>query len=738
LQQIKNHIKKINPYKTLSKLVENESYEPMLSWGIRMTFAVIIPLFYGLYFHKMAEVMWVIVAAESIGWVELKGSFAQRARLLLAGAFLAIVFGFAGSISNGSLWLSMALMLVVVFIATLFKNLGERGSGLSLTVYVIFIVANSFPVSSFEEVIFRCTNIGIGGLWSLFVGVVASMFISEQTPYKRSIAFIWKSTAGLAAAIGAGWDGKGLKKGVREIYLKEKEVNAAIDSSLQLYEKRAYHNNHESENAHQMAQLRKSVYLTSATLMALSEELENIELKKLTGEQQQSIHAILKSFEIICARMTIYTVTSKAEEEVLLQSRIIRLQNMVALLRESTIAESEKAQVDKILHFTERIIKLVENAMGHINSVAGDQKVYRSYSLMKTLLILHHKHWIDSIRRLANINTHSFRYALRTAIIATIALFIYKWFEIPHGYWLPFTVMIVIQPYFGATLKKALDRVLGTILGVIVAGILMSFPEHLHIKELLLIVSPILMVYFLRTQYSVATFFISVFLVALFAAEENLDNSVIIIRALSTIGGAALAVVGEFALLPSWDKKWLPRHIAASINANYNYFLFTYYPNHFSSVHQWTHYRRLAESSNSNAFDSFNRYLEEPTSKDKEYSLYYQIISHCIRVTRELNNYHIESEVKQKLRNIKKFEAQKVTISSCLQQFNTIKQDLKSLDISTDGATEPEILEDIPVSFIPLNDTQSIYLDKLKVELSAFVRDMHKWVSKLKENKSND
>jgi hypothetical protein len=78
LQQIKNHIKKINPYKTLSKLVENESYEPMLSWGIRMTFAVIIPLFYGLYFHKMAEVMWVIVAAESIGWVELKGSFAQR------------------------------------------------------------------------------------------------------------------------------------------------------------------------------------------------------------------------------------------------------------------------------------------------------------------------------------------------------------------------------------------------------------------------------------------------------------------------------------------------------------------------------------------------------------------------------------------------------------------------------------------------------------------------------------
>lgn len=710
----------------------------MLSWGIRMTFAVIVPLFYGLYFHKMAEVMWVIVAAESIGWVELKGSFAQRVRLLLGGAFLALIFGFAGSISSGSLFLSVLLMLAVVFIATLFKNLGERGSGLSLTVYVIFIIANAYPVDNFQEVLFRCTNIGIGGLWSLMVGVFASLFMKEQLPYRRSVAFIWKSTAGLAAAIDAGWDGKSQRMGVREIYLKEKEVNAAIDSSLQLYEKRAYHNNHESENAHQMAQLRKSVYLTSATLMALAEELETLSPGMLSGAQRQSIHAILKSIEIICERMTIFTVSSKSEEEILLRSRIIRLQNMCALLRESNIEESEKRAIEKVIHFTERIIKLIENSIEHINSVAGDNSVFRSYSLMKTLLILHHRHWIDSVRRLANINTHSFRYALRTAIIATLALFIYKWFDIEYGYWLPFTVMIVIQPYFGATLKKALDRVLGTVLGVIAAGFLMTLPPDLHSKEILLIICPILMVYFLRTRYSVATFFISMFLVALFAAEHTLDNSVIFIRALITIGGAALAVVGEFALLPTWDKKWLPRHIAATIHANYNYFLFTFYPNHFSSVHQWTHYRRMAESSNSNAFDSFNRYLEEPTSKDKDYTLYYQIISHCIRITRELNNYHIESEVEKDFLKNKKFEAQKLQIDACLQQFNKIEHALKSLAISTDGAAEQEIMEDIKVSYIPLNDTQSIYLDKLNVELNAFERDMDKWVAKMKEQKAND
>ncbi|MCC6187356.1 MAG: hypothetical protein IT256_09410, partial [Chitinophagaceae bacterium] len=403
-------------------MVENESYEPMFSWGMRMTFAVIIPLFYGLYFGKMHEVMWVIVAAESIGWVELKGSFAQRVRLLLGGALLALVFGFAGSISSAHLWLSIVLMMVVVFIASLFKNLGERGSGLSLTVYVMFIIANAYPTQELHEIGFRCANIAIGGLWSLAVGAFASLFISEQTPYKRSVAFIWKATEGLAAAVAKGWDGKSARSGIREVYLKEKEVNEAVDSSLQLYETRAYQNNHESEHAHQMAQLRKSAYLTSATIMAFHEELDSVNTQLLSSDQKQSIYILLKSIEIICARMTVFTVTGKAEEEILLNSRVLRIHNMCALLKESNINEREQVAIDKIIHFAERLVKLIENSIVHVNSVATDAKVYRTYSLMKTLLILHHKHWIDTVRRLANFNTHSFRYALRSAIIATAAL----------------------------------------------------------------------------------------------------------------------------------------------------------------------------------------------------------------------------------------------------------------------------------------------------------------------------
>ncbi|MGC4057913.1 MAG: FUSC family protein [Chitinophagaceae bacterium] len=713
----------------MGRLVESERYEPMLSWGIRMTIAVVAPLIYGILSGHPEHSMWIIVSAESIGWVELKGSFAQRTRLLLGGAFLALLFGFAGSLTAGSLPLSLLCMMVVVFIASLFKNLGERGSGLSLTVYVMFIIANAYPLQEMSAIWERSFYIGIGGLWSLFVGVVASLFISEQTPFKRSIAFIWKSTAGLAATIDMGWDGKTSKAGLREIYLKQKEINSSVDSSLQLYDKRAYHPNHESVQAHEMAKLRKNAYLTGATLMAIAQQLEGVKMSALPGEVRQSIHAILKSIAVICERMTVYTVAPKPEEEVLLRSRMIRLQNMIDLVRESAVPEEEQRSVKYVLHYTGRIIRLIDEAISHIKAVDGDPKVYRSYSLMKTLLILHHRHWMDSIRRLANINTHSFRYAIRTALVATLALFIDKYFGIDHGYWLPFTVMIVVQPYFGATLKKALDRILGTISGVVAGGLLLALPAELHMKEILLMTSPVLMVYFLRKQYSLATFFISIFLVALFAVENSLDNSVILTRALCTIGGAALAVIGEFALLPTWDKDWLPRHIAEAINASFNYFLFTFQPNNFSSLHQWTHYRRLAESANSNAFDSFNRYLAEPTSKDKDFTVHYQIISHCIRVIRELNNYHLEADTVPGKMSVAAFAEPRMRIAECRELFSDILAQLAELHISVEPDKRPVEIEDDRISLIPVNAEQQIYLDKLAVELNAFKRDMKRWQS---------
>lgn len=70
------------------------------------------------------------------------------------------------------------------------------------------------------------------------------------------------------------------------------------------------------------------------------------------------------------------------------------------------------------------------------------------------------------VRRAAEI-----RQALRIAAAAVAALLLYKWLQLPQGYWAVFTVVIVMQGSVGGTLGAAGDRLLGTVAGALLGGI---------------------------------------------------------------------------------------------------------------------------------------------------------------------------------------------------------------------------------------------------------------------------
>jgi uncharacterized membrane protein YccC len=707
---------RLQPYRRLNRLIESESLEPNLSWGVRMAIAGIIPVIWGVATNQMAAASWITLTAECICWVELKGSFAQRIRVLLAGIGLALVFGFLGSVTGTSLWLSLTLMLVVGFLSGLFKNLGDRGSGLAICVYVVFILCNAYPTHSTSELQERLTLIFIGGAWNFVIGLAASMFIKAQEPYRRTIALIWKANGSLINAIAKGWDGSTTRNNIRNIYLKEKEVRTAIDNSFHFYETMAHQVSEKDVKKYEIAQFRKATALVATHIEALSEELENIKIREVDEELRIKIHNTLRALEETADRMAVYVIVLKAEEELLLASRLTKFNKSILLLKEHPLPpDHPKAFVFKrIVQLLERTLRLIENALTRLEQISDDMLVVRSYSMMKTLVVLHPKHWLRNARLLFNLNIFTTRYSLRIAVAVTVAMFIYKWFNIDHGYWLPFTVLTVTQPYFGATLRKGFDRVLGTVAGGVVGGLLIRLPTGMYVQETMLALCFVLMVYFIRKRYAVAVFFITVSLVLLFDVEETVNPMLIATRALSTIGGATLAIVAGFALLPDWDKKWLPVHLSNAINCNYNYFIATFYP---SKPIMWIRHKRNAESKNSNAFDSFTRYMQEPAIKKKPYISFYQLITHNVRITRELNNIHLEQESRGVERTGSATPEQQRRIDECLLWFNKIEEELK--EFNTNITTEVIHPDPGYISTVRLSSHQLLYLEKLLIELKA-------------------
>jgi len=718
----------IQPYKHLNSLVEKEALEPDISWGLRMALAAMVPLFWGMYTGRLPEAGWIALMAECICWVELKGDFQHRLKLLAGSSALALIFAIVGSATGHIIWLSVVLMGIVAFISSLLKNIGNRGSGLAICVYALFIFCNAYPTDTIPELKERVALVSIGVLWNGVAGIIASFFIPAQRPYRRSIAIIWKAIEELTATISQGWEGTGPRSNEHDIFLKEKEIRTAIDASLDLFEKMAHEASEKDGHEYILAQVRKAAALSGVQVLTMKEELGNLNRRNLDSTVRIKIFTILRATEQMLERMTVYTINPEKGEEMILRSRINRLFKLVELLRERlNVDAADEKNILRFAQLAERNAKIVEAAFNHLQGIVNERSMIRSYSLMKTIFILHPMYWIRYIQMLFNFNTFTARYALRSAIAAAVAMFIYKFWDIDHGYWIPFTLIIVMQTYFGATWQKARARVIGTVAGGIVAGLFLKLPTGLYLQEALLFLTFIPMVYYIRRRYSVAAFFITVNLVLLFNINRELSDMVIMTRALSTVAGSLIALVAGFALLPTWDKKWLPIHLANAICANYSYFRFIFFDKDETTT--WTKYKRKAESSNSNAYDSFSRYMEEPSFRKRPFAIFYYVITHNIRITRELNNIELEQDDTTKEADINTLQRQQELILDCLKAFNRNMECTRKLnpdasfDILDAGVAIP--------GGIPLSVHQEIYLGKMNVELKAMNKDLAVLAEKL-------
>ena len=681
-----------------------------------------LPIIWGLATGRLSDATWITLTAEAVCWVELKGSFSWRARTLVTGAVLAMAFSILGTITGTNVWLSMVGMFVAGYLATLLKNIGDRASGLALCVYMLFIICNAYPAKEPFEIKHRLVLMAIGATWPVVVGIFASLLMPAQQPFRRQIALIWRSIAILITTVSKGGTDKNKREFSEDILLKEKDVRTAIDNSYAFYSRMAHQVNKKNNQQYQLALLRKNAGLVAVNIIAIAEEMEHINIPALDETLRVKAATLFSAMNEAVNRISVFVITLKPEEKLLAVSHINRLKKLTALIRQYPLETDIKQTIaiKRILQLTDRTIKLLESAIQRIEHMGVDIPVYRSYSFLKTVFVLRPQYLFSNLRILFNTNSLTTRYALRSAIAATLALFIFKWFHIDHGYWLPFSVMIVIQPYFGATFKKARDRVIGTLLGGLAGSLLLHLPAGLHIKEGILFLTFILMVYFIKRQYAIAVFIITLNLVLLFNIELAYNNTLMVTRALCTIGGSLLAIVSGLALLPTWDRKWLPSHLANAVNSNYEYFIATFYS--AKRITNWTRYKRISESDNSNVFDSFNRYVDDP-GKVKSLE-YYDLITYNVRITRDLNNIHLEQDEKKIVQTSFATAIQQKKVDECLQLFNSVMEYLPEFNpaIKINIRTNAE---NIPTPFL-LNDTQMVSLEKLIIELKTMQGDMGK------------
>jgi uncharacterized membrane protein YgaE (UPF0421/DUF939 family) len=712
-------------YLKLNRRLQSEYREPAWGWGFRVAISVSAPLLWGIITGRGLEAEWMSIAAECVSFIDLKGNVGQRIRLLLSATLLSLMFCVLGSLAGNSVFASLTGMLVVGFLCGTFKNLGDRGLGLTLSIYIFYIVCCSYPLNTVESLLDRCAWVGFGAAWTIFIGILSFVFIRVGAPYRRTIAAIWKSVANLAAVTGKGWDGREKKSSIRQIYLMEKDVRAAIDASLYLFEDTADLVNKNQKEQYALTQSRKSASIVSLYIIQLSEAAEQFFKPEVSRHVSMQLFSLFRTLQQIGERMEVYMLTLKQEEYTLVLSRLERLSRITSVLNELPEAQQEEAQtaIGKIILLSNRVTKLVEHSLALMEK-KGEPRVFHAYSFAQTLQILHPKYLKNNLKQLMNFNSFTTRYALRIGISTMVGLLIAILFFKDHGYWIPFTAIIVAQPYFGATLKKGIQRSLGTISGVIVGTAFLQLPFPAVARLILVFVSSVLLIYYLRRQYGIAAFFITLMLVGLLSLEPHFSPDLLLTRIIGTLTGSALAIIAGFVLLPFWDKEQLPKFLAEAYMSNIDYFQNTFYPDRQEA---WTRLKRSVETKNSNAYDSLARFMQEPGGRDKQhYERVFFLLTHNVRITRELNNFNSESELDDQKIPIKDKEKYMQLLTNCDDLF---RENAALIRKSGNRFVDDKYLHTFPEAGFSTwtpTDAQLVYVEKLWIELKFIKTGLEK------------
>jgi uncharacterized membrane protein YccC len=165
------------------------------------------------------------------------------------------------------------------------------------------------------------------------------------------------------------------------------------------------------------------------------------------------------------------------------------------------------------------------------------------------------------------------RHSLRIGFLGGLAFAVTRHWPGPYVHWFTITLLLTMQPYFALTFTRAVERVGGTVLGGLLAAALATVATTPIVIAVALF--PLAVVALSMRAVSFGLFMACltplVVLLSELGRPGTSEVTIALARAGFTIAGGALALVGAWALWPTWEPARVRGQVTQSIVAHASY-----------------------------------------------------------------------------------------------------------------------------------------------------------------------
>lgn len=589
-------------------------------------FAVTLPIVLGLVSDYLEIGLAICFGAFWSSPSNTPGSLHHKKIGILFSAALVTIISFIGGYLDFTLWAIVPVLGILTFLIAYISIYGFRASLISFSGLLALVLSFAHTPTNLAPYQYSLL-IGFGGLWYLFLVIVAYKF-NPKAQANESLSETFLLTARFlktrSKLIGGNPDRESLQTKLFALQTELIENHEKLRDILINTRKSSGYSNHQNR------QLLIFIQLVEMLETAVANP---IQYKKMDSvfENYPNFQNDFKSIVLeISKQLRNLSVNNTFDKKILenLDSQLKKLHSEISILQ---LSNNDKEAITSLLHFLqyqEKQLEKLKQIYWLINKPEIKEKDLVSIEVLQQFLAqqdYNPKLWLRNFSFKSTI----FKHSLRLAVTVMVGYAIGTYFQFQNPYWILLTIIVIMRPNYGLTKSRAKDRLIGTLIGAFIAAGLLTLISNPYLQGAIGIFTIIIAFSVVQKNYKVSATFVTISIVFIYAILRPDILVVIQYRVLDTIIGAALSFMAILWLWPAWGFLEIRQQINASLNANKSFFNFitTYYIEKGEIPTQLKVARKKAFLETSNLNAAFQKIVQEPKSKQFNKDIIYEFVA---------------------------------------------------------------------------------------------------------------
>ncbi|MDB6167492.1 MAG: rane protein [Verrucomicrobia bacterium] len=544
---------------------ERQAFLSDLRRGARTTVAFMGPLLLAHFGWLEGPAVFAAIAAQNVALMDVRGAYHVRVNLLLAKTLILAGATWFGFVASGSVIGAVAATAVVAFFMGAWRHLSaDYGPSLAAASALLFLLALAAPDTGVGHAVLYALG---GGGWGVAVQASLWLFRPEH-PLRQTVSESWLAIGDLFGAMSLE-DDRPAEKRHADIVDREAAVRLALDrANAQLAAGGA-----KSPLRPRLEALNLTAARIATRVVVFNGALETLRARPDFPRLAAVVQPVLTSLTNTARTVALAVVSRQPAHFATGEVRVQRLANLIQVLQARIAAHigqpSASAELVELLRQLAVQLPVLLRELRATMERAGERGAF-------SLELFDLESWrVTPLAAAVNFARRPdpalVRFTARLAVLLMAGVAVFEYWKIPRGYWLPLTVVVVLQPDYGSTRLRAAQRLLGTLIGGVVASALLWLKPPAAVQLAAIGATIFGFSYYLRKNYAVAVFFITLMVVALTEASSTVTIAFTLGRLGATLAGGAMAMVAALLFWPVWEWQRFPPFLAAALRANREY-----------------------------------------------------------------------------------------------------------------------------------------------------------------------